>query len=114
PTIFFAAPTLYASMLAVPDAEKRYDFSSVRLCVSAGEALPAEILKRFEQRFHVDILDGIGCTEMLQTFISNRVGEIRAGSSGKVVPGYEVRIVNEQGKDVSVGEMGSLLVRGDS
>lgn len=114
PTIFFAAPTLYASMLAVPEAEKRFDVSSVRVCVSAGEALPADILKRFEQRFHVAILDGIGCTEMLQTFISNRVGEVRAGSSGKVVPGYEARIVNEQGQDVAVGEVGNLLVRGDS
>src|SRR5947209_8193066 len=114
PTIFFGVPTLYANLLALPDAEKRFDFSSVRLCVSAGEALPADLFHRFEQKFHVTILDGIGCTEMLQTFISNREGEVRPGSSGKVVPGYQARLVNEHGQDVAVGQMGSLLVRGDS
>ncbi|MBA2682676.1 MAG: benzoate-CoA ligase family protein, partial [Ktedonobacteraceae bacterium] len=114
PTLFFAAPTLYANLLALPDAENRYDFSSVRLCISAGEGLPADILRRFEERFHVPILDGLGCTEMLQTFISNRADDIRPGSSGKPVPGYEARIVDEQGQDVPVGAMGSLLVRGDS
>ena len=114
PTLFFAAPTLYANLLALPDAEKRYDFSSVRLCISAGEGLPTDILRRFEERFHVPILDGIGCTEMLQTFISNRANDIRPGSSGKPIPGYEARIVDEQGQDVPVGAMGSLLVRGDS
>ncbi|GAC1499339.1 MAG: benzoate-CoA ligase family protein [Ktedonobacteraceae bacterium] len=114
PTLFFGAPTLYANLLTIPDAEKRFDVSSIRLCVSAGEALPADILRRFEQRFQIPILDGIGCTEMLQTFISNRVGEVRPGSSGKLVPGYDARIVDEQGQDVEVGEIGSLLVRGDS
>ena len=114
PTLFFGAPTLYANLLTVPDAEKHFDLSSIRLCVSAGEALPAEILRRFEQRFHVTVLDGIGCTEMLQTFISNRVGDVRPGSSGKLVPGYDARLVNEQGQDVAVGEIGSLLIRGDS
>ena len=114
PTLFFGAPTLYANLLTVPDAEKHFDLSSIRLCVSAGEALPAEILRRFEQRFHVTILDGIGCTEMLQTFISNRVGDVRPGSSGKLVPGYDARLVNEQGQDVAVGQIGSLLIRGDS
>src|SRR5581483_11519251 len=79
PTLFFGAPTLYASMLALPEAEKRFDFSSVRLCISAGEGLPADLLRRFEQRFQVPILDGLGCTEMLQTFISNRVGDVRPG-----------------------------------
>jgi len=114
PTLFFGAPTLYASLLALPAAEKRFDFSSVRLCISAGEALPADLFHRFEQKFHVTILDGIGCTEMLQTFISNREGEVRPGSSGKVVPGYQARLVNERGQDVAIGEIGSLLVRGDS
>ena len=76
--------------------------------------MPAEIFHRVEQKFHVTIIDGIGCTEMLQTFISNREGEVRPGSSGKVVPGYQARLVNEQGQDVAVGEIGSLLVRGDS
>jgi benzoate-CoA ligase family protein len=114
PTLFFGAPTLYASLLAFPEAEKRFDFSSVRLCISAGEALPADLFYRFEQKFHVTILDGIGCTEMLQTFISNRIGEVRPGSSGKPVPGFQARLVNEQGRDVAVGEIGSLLVSGDS
>ncbi|HZR44675.1 MAG TPA: benzoate-CoA ligase family protein [Ktedonobacteraceae bacterium] len=114
PTLFFGAPTLYASMLALPEAEKRFDFSSVRLCISAGEGLPADLLRRFEQRFQVPILDGLGCTEMLQTFISNRVGDVRPGSSGKLVPGYTARIVDELGQNVPVGEMGSLLVSGDS
>ncbi|HCI79760.1 MAG TPA: benzoate-CoA ligase family protein [Ktedonobacter sp.] len=114
PTLFFAVPTFYASMLALPDAEKRYDFSSIRLCISAGEGLPDDIFHRFQERFHVPILDGIGCTEMLQTFISNRADDIRPGSSGKPVPGYEARIVDEHGQDVVQGAMGSLLVRGDS
>ncbi len=114
PTLFFGAPTLYASMLALPDVEKRFDFSSVRLCISAGEGLPAELLKRFEQKFHVTILDGIGSTEMLQTFISNRVDDVQPGSSGKLVPGYDARIVDERGQDVPAGAMGTLLVRGDS
>jgi benzoate-CoA ligase len=114
PTIFFATPMLYIAILALPAAEQRYDFSSIRLCVSAGEGLPADVLRRFEQRFHVPILDGIGCTEMLQTFISNRVGDIRPGSSGKIVPGFVARIVDEQGQDVPAGTMGNLIVRGDS
>ncbi len=114
PTLFFATPALYANMLAIPEAEKRYDFSSVRLCISAGEGLPADIFQRFEQAFYVPILDGIGCTEMLQTFISNRLGDMRPGSSGKPVPGFEARIVDEDGSDVAIGEVGNLLVRGDS
>lgn len=114
PTVFFGVPTLYASMLALPDAEKRFDFSSVRACVSAGEALPADILKRWQQKFHVDILDGIGSTEILHIFISNRPGEIRPGSTGKLVPGYEARIVDEQNRDVEQGSLGSLMIHGES
>ncbi len=114
PTLFFGTPTLYANLLALSDVENRFDFSSVRLCISAGEGLPAEILQRFEQKFHVTILDGIGSTEMLQTFISNRAGDVRPGSSGKLVPGYESRIIDECGQDVAIGEMGSLLIRGGS
>ena len=114
PTVFFGVPTLYASMLALPDAEKRFDFSSVRVCVSAGEALPADILRRWQEKFHVDILDGIGSTEILHIFISNRPGEIRPGSTGKLVPGYDARIVDEQNQPVEAGVMGSLLIRGES
>lgn len=114
PTIFFGVPTLYASMLALPDAEKRFDFSSVRICVSAGESLPADILRRWQEKFHVDILDGIGSTEILHIFISNRAGEIRPGSTGKLVPGYEALITDESGHAVARGEIGNLLIRGDS
>jgi benzoate-CoA ligase family protein len=114
PSVCFAAPSLYATMLALPEAEKRFDLSSVRLCVSAGEALPADILRRWQEKFHVDILDGIGSTEILHIFISNRQSEIRPGSTGKLVPGYEARIVDEHGQPVAQGEMGTLLVRGES
>lgn len=114
PTIFFGVPTLYAAMLALPDAEKRFDFSSVRVCVSAGESLPADILRRWQDRFHVDILDGIGSTEILHIFISNRAGDIRPGSTGKLVPGYEALITGEDGHPVQRGEIGNLLISGDS
>lgn len=114
PTIFFGVPTLYASMLALPDAAKRFDLSSLRVCVSAGEALPAHILLRWQDLFHVDILDGIGSTEVLHMFISNRRGEPRPGSSGKLIPGYEAKIVDEQGNPVVTGDIGNLLIKGDS
>ena len=114
PTIFYGVPTLYAGMLALPDAEKRFDFSSVRICVSAGESLPADILRRWQEKFHVDILDGIGSTEILHIFISNRIGEIRPGSTGKLVPGYEAIIADEHGQAVPQGEIGNLLIKGDS
>ncbi len=114
PTIFFGVPTLYAGMLALPDAEKRYDFSSVRICVSAGEALPADILRRWKEKFNVDILDGIGSTEILHIFISNRIGQVKPGSSGKLVSGYEALITDESGHAVKQGEIGNLLIRGDS
>jgi benzoate-CoA ligase len=114
PTIFYGVPTLYASMLALPDAEQRFDFSSVRVCVSAGESLPGEILRRWQDKFHVDILDGIGSTEILHIFISNRPNEIRPGSTGKLVPGYEALITDEHGHAVQQGEIGNLLIRGES
>ncbi len=114
PTIYFGVPTLYASMLALPDAGKRFDFSSVRVCVSAGEALPADILRRFEDTFHVSILDGIGSTEILHIFISNRMGAIKPGSTGKLVPGYQALVADEEGHAVAQGDIGNLLIRGDS
>jgi benzoate-CoA ligase len=112
PTIFFAVPTLYAAMLAHPDAPK--DLERVRLCVSAGEALPAPIYDRWRDRFGVDILDGLGSTEMLHIFLSNRVGKTKAGSSGIPVPGYEVRLVDAEGADVPEGEVGALVAGGPS
>ncbi len=114
PTLFFAVPTLYAAMLAIPEAEKTHDLSSLRLCISAGEPLPAELYRRWKARFGIEILDGIGTTEMLHIFLSNRPGQVRPGSSGTIVPGYEVKIVDESGFPVKQGEIGSLLVKGDS
>ncbi len=114
PTLYFGVPTLYAAMLAVKDAEKRYDLSSLRLCVSAGEALPDEIYTRWRDRFGVEIIDGIGTTEILHIFLSNRPGAARPGSSGRPVPGYEAAIVDDAGQSLPQGEIGNLRVKGDS
>jgi benzoate-CoA ligase len=114
PTLFFGVPTLYAGMLAVKDAQRRFDLSSLRLCVSAGEALPEEIYRRWLDRFGVEIIDGIGTTEILHIFLSNRPGGVRPGSSGLPVPGYEAAIVDDEGRPVPRGEIGNLRVKGDS
>jgi benzoate-CoA ligase family protein len=114
PTVFFGVPTLYANILQVADAETRYDLSSLRICTSAGEALPKEIFFQFKRRFGIEILDGIGSTELLHIFISNRPGQAKPGSSGKIVPGYAARIVDDEGQDLPDGEVGTLLVRGES
>jgi benzoate-CoA ligase family protein len=114
PTIFFGVPTLYASMLQVKEAEKRYDLSSLRLCVSAGEALPEELYRRWRERFGVEVLDGIGTTEILHIFLSNRPGRVRPGASGEVVPGYEAVVVDDAGGPMPRGEIGNLRVKGDS
>jgi benzoate-CoA ligase len=112
PTVFFGVPTLYASMLAHPDLPP--DLGRVRLCVSAGEALPAPLLERWRARFGVEVLDGLGSTEMLHIFVSNRPGAVRPGSSGRALPGYRVRIVDEEDEDVPAGEVGTLLAGGPS
>jgi benzoate-CoA ligase len=109
PTLFFGVPTLYGSML-----QAEGELKGVRMCVSAGEALPAEILNRWVERHGVQILDGIGSTEISHIFISNRPDNIRPGCSGTVVPGYEARIVDEDFKDVPEGQAGTLLIKGDS
>jgi len=114
PTLFFGVPTLYAAMLQVKEAEKRYDLSCLRFCVSAGEALPEELYRRWHERFGVEILDGIGTTEILHIFLSNRPGRVRPGSSGLAVPGYEAAIVDDEGRPVPAGEIGNLRVKGDS
>ena len=111
PTIFSSVPTGFAMMLA---HEGHFDLSSVRVAVSAGEALPASLYDRFNQRFGVDILDGIGSTEALHMFTANRPGAIRPGSSGLVVPGYDAAILDERKQPVPAGEMGDLWVSGDS
>jgi benzoate-CoA ligase len=114
PTLFFGVPTLYAAMLQVKEAERRFDLSSLRQCVSAGEALPEELYRRWHERFGVEILDGIGTTEILHIFLSNRPGRVRPGSSGLPVPGYECAVVDDEGKPVPQGEIGHLRVKGDS
>ena len=114
PTLFFGVPTLYAAMLQVKEAEKRYDLSCLRFCVSAGEALPEELYRRWQERFGVEILDGIGTTEILHIFLSNRPGLARPGSTGLTVPGYEAMVVDDEGRPVPAGEVGNLRVKGDS
>ena len=111
PTIFYGAPTGYAGMLASPNLPKREDVA-LRLCSSAGEALPEDIGKRWYVHFGVDIIDGIGSTEMLHVFLSNKVGDVRYGTTGKPVPGYEVRLVGDEGQLVGPGEPGELQVKG--
>jgi benzoate-CoA ligase len=101
-------------MLQVEAAMTRYDLSSLRVCVSAGEALPSEIFKRWRERFGLEIVDGIGSTEMLHIFISNRPGACRPGTSGLEVPGYDAKIVDDDGLAVPPGTVGTLLVSGDS
>ena len=114
PTLFFAGPALYAAMLALEDAPPREDLASLRLCVSAGESLPADIFLRWKDRYGVEIIDGIGTTECLHMFISNRPGAVKPGSSGQPVPGYEAAIVDERGAPVAPGEIGNLRIKGDS
>ncbi len=111
PTLFFSVPTNYAMLLA-NDAD--CDFSSVRWGVSAGEALPPAVFERFQKRFGVTILDGIGSTEILHIFISNQPGAIRPGSSGKPVAGYEARLLDDAGQPVAAGDIGNLLIKGNS
>ena len=113
PTLYFGVPTLYAAQLQALESA-RPDLSSLRLCVSAGEALPADIFRRWKERTGLAILDGIGSTEALHIFISNREGDVRPGTSGKVVPGYQARIVLEGGREAPQGETGRLHIRGPS
>ena len=113
PSLFFGVPTLYAAQLRALDEAPR-DLSSLRCCVSAGEALPADIFRRWQERTGTVILDGIGSTEALHIFISNTASDYRPGTSGRPVPGYEARIVDEEGDTVPAGETGRLFIRGDS
>ena len=114
PTIFFGVPTLYAALLAHKDLGSGAGSDRLRLCVSAGEALPAHIGERWRETVDLDILDGIGSTEMLHIFLSNRPGDLRYGTTGKPVPGYDARIVGEDGREVGDGEVGELIIRGPS
>jgi benzoate-CoA ligase family protein len=113
PTVFCGVPTSFAAMLAADD-EHHHDLSSIRVATSAGEALPASIYERWKERFGHDILDGIGSTEILHIFISNRAGKVRPGSSGQIVPGYEAKLLDDDGNQAPAGEPGNLWVKGDS
>jgi benzoate-CoA ligase family protein len=110
-TVFYAVPTFYAAFLASPAAPARSELK-LRRCVSAGEALPEDVGRRWAERYGVDILDGLGSTEMLHIFLSNRAGDVKYGTSGKPVPGYELKLVGDDGLPVKKGEMGELLVKG--
>ena len=122
PTVFYGVPTLYNAMLNTYEAWQAGEnppaelpkLDSLRFAVSAGEALPAETFQRWKRLFGTELLDGIGSTEMLHIFISNRPGHVKPGSSGKPVPGYETRLVDEHGEPVPTGEAGMLLVKGES
>jgi benzoate-CoA ligase len=111
-TVFYAVPTFYAAFLASPTAPERSELK-LRLCISAGEALPPEVGQRWNGRYGVDLLDGIGSTEMLHIFISNYPGDVKFGTTGKPVPGYDIRLIDDDGNVITRrGEMGEMQVRG--
>jgi benzoate-CoA ligase len=111
PTIFYGVPTLYSALLASSELPQREELD-LRRCTSAGEALPPDVGRRWLERTGVDILDGLGSTEMLHIFLSNRPGEVRYGTSGKPVPGYDIRLVDDESKPVPKGDIGELQVAG--
>ncbi|MFL9872512.1 benzoate-CoA ligase family protein [Paraburkholderia megapolitana] len=113
PTIFYGVPTLYANMLVCPNLPARADVA-LRICTSAGEALPREVGERFAAHFGCDILDGIGSTEMLHIFLSNRAGDVQYGTTGRPVPGYDVELRDEAGQPVANGDVGDLYIKGPS
>jgi benzoate-CoA ligase family protein len=113
PTVLTTVPTMINSMLNVPDASPD-DLSSLRFCYSAGEALPVELYERWMKTFNVQICDGIGSAEMFHIYITNRPDDVKPGSLGRVVTGYEAKIVNAEGDEVPTGEMGTLKIKGDS
>jgi 4-hydroxybenzoate-CoA ligase len=114
PTIFYGVPTLFAAMLNDETQKQARCGKRLRICTSAGEALPESVGNSWKSRFGVDILDGVGSTELLHIFLSNAPGDIKYGSSGRPVPGYQVRLVNEIGSDVADGEVGEMLVHAPS
>jgi len=114
PTVFVGVPTVYGAILAMPEFNERYKLSSIRMCLSAGEALPAPAWQAWKDATKLEILDTIGCTETYHTFMANRPGAIRPGSSGKPIGGYQVKLIGDDGNDVPAGEVGHLMVRGES
>jgi benzoate-CoA ligase len=113
PTFFTAVPTALNGILNAPGLDQA-DFSSIRVAISAGEALPPELYRRWKQRTGVEVLDGIGSAEMFHIFITNRLGDVKEGSLGRVVEGYEAKICDDEGKELPRGEVGTLWIRGDS
>ena len=114
PSVFYGVPTSYASLLHEAEKTGRTTLGGARMCVSAGETLPRHMYLAWRERFGVEIFDGIGSTEILHIYISNRPGRARPGSTGEIVPGYEARIVDDEGRDLPPGEVGTLLMKGDS
>jgi len=114
PTVFYSVPTSYAAMLHAAEQTRRTSLGRARMCVSAGEPLPKHIYEKWLQRFGVEILDGIGSTEILHIFISNRPGAARAGSTGQIVPGYEAKILDDEGNPLPPRQVGTLFIKGDS
>jgi benzoate-CoA ligase len=114
PTIFYSVPTSYVALLQEAEKTGRTSLGRVRMCVSAGETLPRHIFLRWRERFGVEILDGIGSTEILHIYISNRPGQAKPGSTGQIVPGFEAKIVNDDGQELPIGQVGTLMIRGDS
>ena len=112
PTVYCGVPTLYGAILADSGNDKMTGSSRLRLCISAGEALPEGLGRTWQERFEVEILDGLGSTEMLHIFLSNRAGDVRYGTSGKPVPGYELALLDETGQPAEAGELGELWVKG--
>jgi 4-hydroxybenzoate-CoA ligase len=112
PTMFFGAATGYAGMLVHPACAPENGSQRLRLCISAGEALPEHVGQKWKERYGVDILDGIGSTEMLHIYVSNAPGDVKYGTTGRAVPGYDVRLVDDDGGNVADGEIGEMLVRG--
>jgi benzoate-CoA ligase family protein len=113
PTILVQVPTMINAMAEHPDAAKQ-DLSSLRYCISSGEALPSELYQKWKDRFGIELLDGIGSSELYHIYISNRPGNVRPGSVGQLVPGYEAAVVRADGQPVQPGEAGELWVKGDS
>lgn len=114
PTVLINVPTMINAMLQVPHAKEKYDLSCLKFCTSAGEALPEELYHRWKNTFGVEILDCIGSAELYHCYISNKLGEVMPGSVGKLVPGYEAKILNEKGEEVPEGETGTLWIKGES
>jgi acyl-coenzyme A synthetase/AMP-(fatty) acid ligase len=113
PTVFTAVPTVLNQLLNAKELDGA-DFSSLRVAISAGEALPAELYQRWKKRTGVEVLDGIGSAEMFHIFITNRLGDVKLGSLGRVVEGYQARVCDDEGRELPRGDIGTLWVKGES